>query len=230
MGDAIKYIYNTFLLRDLLSFITPGAIIVFSALLLYMPEGARLNSLLGYSLSFHWLLYIPLFGVFYMAGFAIQCLGEIVGFVRVHRLAKSSWCQRFKVFGRNWAGKCDKKSKSNEYDLPSFIWWVKAHVERVAFYEYTALPLKERARQRDERLVVLKQMCGNGFIALFIALFILGINVIIESFFQRFQYWPIIAVTILIIMLLPSLFWGYRVHELRLDTMNRAVQHKLEGN
>ena len=78
MGDAIKDLYAKFILRDVLSFITPGAIVVLAAFLILLPEAPlkdNLEKLFDYSRSMYWLLYIPLFGVFYFAGYAIQCVG-----------------------------------------------------------------------------------------------------------------------------------------------------------
>ena len=37
MGDAIKYLYSQFILRDVLSFVTPGAIVVLTAFSLFLP-------------------------------------------------------------------------------------------------------------------------------------------------------------------------------------------------
>ncbi len=222
MANAIKYLYSQFILRDVLSFITPGAIVVLTAFLLLLPEpclSQRLDKLFEYSRYIHWLLYIPLFGIFYMVGFAIQCFGEFIGFIRIHRIARSCWCQRFKVFGCNWACKRHKKDKNRCYE-PDFIWWKEAHKAVVEFYERTSD--KDWARQQDERLVVLKQMCGNGFLAIAIAAFLLGI-----SFIPWLWLKLPLRIILVLLPLVASLFWGYRVHVLRQDTMSRAIRHQL---
>jgi len=213
-GNAIKYLYQQFILRDILSFVTPGAIVVLSASLLLLPGAClsqRLSTLFGYSISIHWLLYIPLFGVFYMTGFAVQCFGEITGIIRIHRIAASGFGQRLLILlKRTWVN-------------DARIWWIRAHRERVAFNEYTNEEThrneREWARQQDERLVVLKQMCANGSLAIAIA-----------GSFVAFNYCPWIPaklgwMSLWAIVLLGSLFWGYCAHELRLDTMDRAVRH-----
>ena len=202
-GDAINNLYRQFILRDVLSFITPGAIIVFTALFLFFPE------LL--SRSIHWLLYIPLFGIFYMVGFAVQCLGEILGLITTQGLAKSRLCQRLQIFGCNWA---DKST--------SIIWWKETHKETVDFFEATSN--KEWAQQQRERLVVLKQMCGNGFLAIVIAGVFLAANYCPWSHAN-----PCIA-SLVAFMLLASLLWGHRIHLLRQDTMGKAILHKPENN
>ena len=61
MGDVIKNLYDKFIMRDLLSFITPGAVVVLTAFLLLLPEqclSQRLDTLFKYSHDMHWLLYI----------------------------------------------------------------------------------------------------------------------------------------------------------------------------
>jgi len=67
IGDTVEHLYDNFLLRDLLSFVTPGAIVVISALLLkFCP-----SQILDFSKSIPFIMYIPIFGVFYIIGFAI---------------------------------------------------------------------------------------------------------------------------------------------------------------
>ncbi len=136
IGSAIKYLYQQFILRDLLSFITPGAIVVLTAFVLFLPGSCltqRLDTLFNYSTSMHWLLYIPLFGLFFIVGFAVQCFGEIIGFIRIHRIAKSCCNQRRRIFKCNW-------------DNESNIWWKQAHRDVVRPLTNTQNGLKENGR------------------------------------------------------------------------------------
>ena len=193
-GNAIKYLYEKFLLRDLLSFITPGAIVVLTAFVLFIQEPSlvqRLDTLFEYSRDMYWLLYIPLFGLFFLVGFAIQCFGEIVGLIRIHVDAKGCCRQRFKIF------LCKK------WDDKSNIWWKKAHEDAVDFAEATYRKEKDEgewARNQHERLVVLKQMCANGFLAGVIAGVFLAVN---------YCPWPpakLCVVSLVAFLLLVSLF------------------------
>ncbi len=195
-GDAIKYLYTQFILRDVLSFITPGAIVVLTATHLFFPR--------VFSLYIPWPFYVLLFGAFYIVGFAIQCFGEFIGFVRIHLLAIGCFKQRFKIFCCNW-------------DNESTIWWRDAHEDMVSFSEITSD--KEWAQLQQERLVVLKQMCANAFLAIAIAGIFLGLS------FCEWTWVKVCIGIIVTLVLLASLFWGYRVHELRLDTMRRAIRH-----
>jgi len=205
-GNAIKYLYSQFILRDVLSFITPGAIIVFTALFLFYRE--------IFSYSFHWFLYIPLFGVFYILGFAVQCFGEIVGFVRIHVDAKGCCRQRRNIFWCKW-------------DDRSNIWWKKAYEDVVDFNEKMESEIesdkKGWARLQNERLVVLKQMCANSFIAGLIAVTFIIVKYACPE--ELLGIVSIIVVSLVAFLLLASLFWGYRIHELRLDTMRKAIRH-----
>lgn len=223
-GDAIKYLYERFVLRDMLSFVIPGAIVTSTAFILAFPYTIleeQFSNLFQFTFSIPWLLYIPLFGFFYMVGFAIQCLGEFFGLIRIHRAAKSSWRQRFRIL---WCG----------WDNESNIWWKEAHKDTVSFHSAIRKRLKDEegkeqyewARLQQERLVVLKQMCANGFLASVLGaiflIFRLLTNTVITSQHVGWIVFPIVFF-IGILPLTLSLFWGYRVHELRLDTMQQGI-------
>ena len=84
----------------------------------------------------------------------------------------------------------------------------------------------EWAEQQHERLVILKQMCSNAFLAFLIAIsLILAKNCLLAL---------AIVVVLVVLLLLVSLFWGYRVHELRLKTIDEEIvcqiTHPKENN
>ena len=202
IGNAIKNLYDKFLLRDLLSFIIPGAIVVLAALLLFLPEQSlwqRLEALFEYSRDMHWLLYIPLFGVFYLVGFAVQCLGELFGVISSSPPDEYPWQlkQRWNILniGNRWTKDKDK------------IWWNEYYEKIEEFFEVTKSD--EDAVQRRERLIVLKQMCGNGLLSIFIAGIFLGIS------FCSLSWVKILVPSLVTFSLFISLLWGHRVHVLR---------------
>ena len=205
-GDAIKYLYSQFILRDVLSFITPGAIVVSTAFLILLPEPTTLNdsleNLFEYSRNMHWLLYIPLFGVFYVAGFAIECLGRILGLIRIHPFDKSHWWERLMVF----CPRCDKHNK---------IWegW-KKHQEEELDVEKA---IKQEEKATRERLIVLKQMCSNGAIAIIIA----GVFLAFNSW--KWQCANRLIVFLVAFLLSLFLYWGYRWAKLALDTVEQEI-------
>lgn len=81
ISDGIQYLYSNFIMRDLLSFVTPGAIVVGSLLLLHWEP----SLILDFLKSIPFVLYIPIFGILYMVGFAVQCLGaEFIPIIKFH--------------------------------------------------------------------------------------------------------------------------------------------------
>lgn len=152
MTDTIKYIYRQFILRDVLSCITPGTIVVVTALFLYWP------GLLNRPIA--WPFYIPLFGLFYAIGFAIECLERLFGCVRLHTLDNASFRQRLSIFSRGWRTNADIYMEFREAAI-DFMLLSRNH---------------EWAQQDYERKIVLKQMCaGNaGAIAIAVVLFFLS--------------------------------------------------------
>jgi hypothetical protein len=215
VGNAIKYLYSQFILRDVLSYITPGAIVVLTAFLILLPELTlkdSLQRLFEYSREMHWLLYIPLFGVFYMAGFAIECLGRILGPIRIHPFDKSYLGDRLKVF-------CPSR---DEQDKKIWKGW-EEHQEEELDVEKAIQEGKGWAQPTRERLIVLKQMCASGFLAIFIAVVLLGIS------YTHLFWLKLLLVVILVALLLASLFWGYRWAKFALDTAEHKV-HPHERN
>ncbi|HUS49303.1 MAG TPA: hypothetical protein VMZ91_04015 [Candidatus Paceibacterota bacterium] len=80
ISDTVKSLYEKFLMRDLLSFITPGSIVVLSIYLL----GWGLDMIKSFFESLPFLLYIPIFGFLYIVGFATQYFGRLFRLIRIH--------------------------------------------------------------------------------------------------------------------------------------------------
>ena len=205
IGNAIKYLYRQLILRDILSFVAPGALIVWSALYFFFPE------LLSYSI--HWLLYIPLFGVFYLVGFAVQCLGELFGILSFSPPDKYPWPRRERWNILNPIGVRWTKDKDN-------VWWNKYYKEMEEFWAKTKCD--EDAQQRRERLIVLKQLCGNGFLSIIIAGIFLGTS------FCSLSWVKILIPSLAAFFLFGSLFWGHRVHVLRQYSREKIIMSSRE--
>lgn len=163
IGDAIQSLYNKFIMRDVLSFVIPGAVVVGS--LLDLSQMSHILKLF-HSNSIPFILYFPIFGIFYMVGFAVQCLGaEILHVIKFHRM---TWEEHFRRLAR--------------------------------------LPQNDReAMSQHERFVVLKQMCGNGALSMFIAGVLLAIKLWIPCLFP-------VALFIIVVLLIISLYMGHRAH------------------
>jgi len=208
-GNAIKYLYREFILRDILSFVTPGAIIVMAVLYFFFSE------LLFPSYSIHWLLYIPLFGVFYLVGFAVQCFGEFLGIISFSPPDEYPWPlkQRWNILnpiGAHW---------TKDKDI---VWWNKYYKKMEEFWKVTKSD--EEAQQRRERLIVLKQMCANGFLSILIAGIFFGVS------FCSFLCVKFLVVSVVAFLLTASLFWGYRVHVLRQYAREKIIVSSRQEN
>jgi hypothetical protein len=195
IGSAIKYLYEKFILRDVLSFVTPGAIIVVTAFYLLFPNMS----------SFHipWPFYVPLFGLFFVLGFAVQCFGEMFGFLHFYRDIRSSRSDRCKVWGLKW------------HELPNRLNMQEKMKELLEFWRATERD--EEARQGRERLVVFKQMCVNNFLAFIISGIFLGVS------FCNCKAVHFGVLSFVAFLLTLSLFWGYRVHVLRQDAREQVI-------
>jgi 4-hydroxybenzoate polyprenyltransferase len=175
--------------------------------LLFLPDSPlphRLDTLFTFSRSMHWLLYIPLFGGFYLGGFAVQCLGESTGLIRFSPPDEYpfSFRQRINIF-LNWT-----KDKDN-------MWWVKYYQKMATLWK-----ADDNLRQERERLIVLKQMCANGFLAIFIAATLITVH----HFWLHGWHWLLLS---WFVVLLASLFWGYRVHALRQYARENVIMSQI---
>lgn len=194
-GDAVRYLYSQFILRDILSFITPGAIIVVAATYTLFPE-------IFSDYYVPWPLYIPLFGFFYMIGYAVQCLQVLCGHIRIHKKDESTFIERIGLIGCKWQTKVDI------YKIPR---------EKTIQFLNVAHKAKWTLQHR-ERSIVLKQMSANSFGAIIIA----GILLLTDRF-CTYQYSNIIMVSIVGFLFLLSLLFGYRTSEFAVCTTEREV-------
>ena len=74
------------------------------------------------------------------------------------------------------------------------------------------------AQQRRERLIVLKQVCGNGFLSVCISGIFLLLIVFCPVLWIRF-----VVVAIVAFVLFVSLLWGHRVLVLRQDAREKII-------
>jgi hypothetical protein len=198
-GDVINNLYSKFILRDVLSFITPGAIVVISATYLINPNVFENHYI-------PWPFYIPLFGAFYFVGYAGQCFGELIGFIRFFRSDEGCFRQRLNLFSRRW----------RERDL------LKNEREKTIDFQCITEKL-EWASQHLERVVIHKQMAANSVIAVIIAGIFLGV-----SSCPKFVH--IIVLSVITILFVVSLYWDFRDSLLAQDTIeNKIIKLNEEG-
>jgi len=174
IGDSIKYFYEKFILRDLLAFVTPGAIVVMSVLLLHCD----IYVIKEFFNDLKFVLYIPIYGVLFVVGFAVQCLGfEIIPW-----LFKFHNCEDDKEYYSERLIKIRRLNKDDEDKV---------------------------VKQQHERFVILKLMCANNALAIFIG----GILFIIKKWGLTFSsFWTLFHVVVLIFFLVIPLYIGHRTH------------------
>ncbi len=234
IGEGIKHLYSKFILRDVLSFVTPGAIVVGTALLLKW-EPARI---LEWMRQVRGIMYIPIFGLFYAVGFALQCFGEILRCIPLLKLAgimihdrKGKSYREFKkqlkkdlkvisdlcVYGQ----KTSKKLKKHFKKFCRIVRKVRdeisdgdqENIEQIVKFSLDGVD--EGAKQERERIVVLKQMCGNMFMAGLISGILLdvrGIMIVLRNSWSWERLpWALIG-SITAGVLLFALYWGNHKH------------------
>jgi hypothetical protein len=78
----------------------------------------------------------------------------------------------------------------------------KEHFTRLDTFRSKA---DEKALRQHERFVILKQMCGNGAVAIFIASILLSIK-------RWIPHFSLLALGAMIVLVIISLYWGHLVH------------------
>src|SRR6266581_242145 len=81
IADAIKYLYQQWILRDIVAYVTPGTILAVSLLkVLLNGESvmARINGLPP-------IAYVPLYGLLFSIGVAVQNFGEVIWVLKEYR-------------------------------------------------------------------------------------------------------------------------------------------------
>jgi hypothetical protein len=81
IGEAIKHFYEEFIFRDVLGYVTPGTILIGCVLLLYYKDPTVVINTLS---AIPVLLYIPIFGIAFVVGFALENLGEMLHVLKWH--------------------------------------------------------------------------------------------------------------------------------------------------
>lgn len=194
ISSIVKDLYNKFLMRDLLSFIVPGAIVIVSLLLVLVSP----LDLLRYAKEIPFLVYIPIFGFFFVIGFFVQCFGTLI----------YNKDPMIKFYSPRWLDTNEHVNgdKGNEVTRESKIVCAKRNKK--------TLDLKGEYKLHWERIAVLKQMCGNNAMALLISLVIY-----LNSTFMQFAYsgFPgqrqVMFLIYVLIIYIFAIYYLFRGHE-----------------
>lgn len=181
-------------MRDILSFLVPGAIVVFALLYLF---GEGQNYIVNILKSVSSWIYLPLFGFCYVIGFALQCLGtDLFPVLKFH----DKRCSKHKDKQCFWQRNCSLCYCEHLKVLKKFN------------------ELSEEIRGQHERFVVLKQMCGNNTLALSVVIIVIFVRIL----FRGYTYHSI-GVIIVMLLLVWFLYIGYKSHLERQEMWEELV-------
>src|SRR5882672_2781642 len=80
IADAIKYLYQEFILRDVVAYVTPGAILAASVVCVLLGDDKAVKFALGIPKA----AYLPIYGALFITGLGLENLGEMFGVLRFH--------------------------------------------------------------------------------------------------------------------------------------------------
>ena len=81
IAEAIKYLYQQWILRDIVAYVTPGTILGACLLKIFLHGGSVLDFVRGIPA----IAYVPIYGLLFATGLAVQNLGEKVGVLWDHQ-------------------------------------------------------------------------------------------------------------------------------------------------
>ena len=199
MADTEKIItsfYSDFILRDVLSFVTPGAILLGSLLYTFWPSDFIINEFL----KVNPLLFIPLFGLCYMIGIGLMMIGEKKDLT--YGKTRFPVCQ-LGIFPTYY-----KENVKNQLDLTKTI-----------FEKLAGKNNKDDYLKMRERYIIFKQACGNCAISFMCSIIILAIKIgIIGTDFV-----PTIIMIIIMFLLLFPLTNGFDAHDKRREIWDNLI-------
>jgi hypothetical protein len=167
MAEAIKYLYQHFILRDVVAYVAPGAIL--AACLLRLHYGG-LDPALKFIKDIPPIAYVPIYGLLFTIGLGIQNFGEMIKF-RGGSLLKDHTRENNKV-------RFDKLQEFHRAVLSS-------QVSKQMVNEYTEV--LERTRERIE---IKKYASGN----IAVALVMTAISMLVAKTFTNSASWVILAI------------------------------------
>lgn len=150
--DTIKYFYQEFLLRDLLGYVTPGALVIATALVVVSPD---LQTLLHGMMDLPVLIYLVLVGLSFATGLAVQNVGEYVRFIR--------WYHK---------GEVDSEDAAHLQSLFEFHRASSSRHSGVKEDAPESRPIEWAARIR-ERIAVKKNLTGTNALGLILSISLL---------------------------------------------------------
>ncbi len=191
MADGEKIVtgfYTEFVLRDVLSFVTPGAILLGSLLYALWP----LDSIINEFQKMNPFLFIPLFGLCYLIGIGLMMIGEKKE-IKIEK-SRFSWCQLgfFPTFYT--------ETTKMQLDLQKMI-----------FEKLSDKSNKDDYLKMRERYIIFKQACGNCALSFIFSIIIFALKIAI----LRADFIPTLIMIIIMFLSLFPLTNGFDTHHTR---------------
>ena len=92
LAEGIKYLYQQFILRDVVAYVTPGTILAACVLRVYLGSE---TAAVAFIKDIPAVAYIPIYGFLFITGLGIQNLGELIKLLPEHD--RGSDPQRFAI-------------------------------------------------------------------------------------------------------------------------------------
>ena len=169
LKDTFDAFYDRFILRDLFAKVVPGAIVLASFAGAILGPFYHVQGLKQLILHVPVALWIPAIGVGWLAGFAVQGLGECIGLMIhyprranrlynlfVHPTPNQQWSTR--PICSNGFDVCKAKESLRKV-------YFKGDDEFTEFYIQVLVHANDINRHQIERCIVVIVACGNGSVA-----------------------------------------------------------------
>ena len=205
LGDFFSSFYSKFVLRDLCGKVVPGSIVLFalvSSVVWQEPTAVFDIPVAGW---------VIIYGLAWIAGFAVQALGEKTGGIRYYPkiLERKAWEDLLPVD----LSSIEMSKPGGNKDFGQRNW--------LGFYNCFHGIASDAATQQRERFVVIKEGCGNSFMALIVLEIMIVLDVVLRWEMSWDTLRPHLASGVLLCVLTYFLFVMHRLH------VNRQFLHML---
>lgn len=188
--EAIKYLYQQFILRDVVAYVAPGSILIGCVLWLVLGRTGAAALIPNIPA----IVYLPIYGFVFITGLALENLGEMVGVLRFHNRRAESQIDTQK----------DTKDRNRPDDKEHFRVLQEFHQATSALGGsnegdgYGAW--LERTR---ERITVKKYAAGNMAIAILISMMLM----VVTYYRPDWKFKAIVVVGAILIVSLLRAHW-----------------------
>ena len=206
LGNIFNSFYSKLILRDLCGKVVPGSILLLALISSFIKQGHLDLTSLPLAV---WILG---FGFAWITGFAVQALGEKTGLIRYYPriLNHKAWT----IVAREQLSASELSKKGGSEDEGQKNW--------MEFYYKFSSIADDGAIQQRERLVVIKEACGNTFVALLLTEVKLGLDVVLNGWFSWELWRPHLAAVAIVVCMTVLLSVMHRLH------VNRQFVYMME--